>query len=158
VRMIGNSNSPNRWKKALGCKTKMANRGNTSRSLSRLSDDRKGINGYGRSMLRRSLLLFCLLMTSLVVSTTVHASELSIAGTLDCSGELHTEGDADQSPGDTERGVPHHHGSCHGHCLVAPVSGPSQTVLDEASSRFRFPASDAFARWSVDPALRPPNA
>lgn len=109
-------------------------------------------------MLRRSLLLFCLLMTSLIASTTVHASELSVAATLECSGEIHTDGDSDQSPSDSDRGMPHHHGSCHGHGLFAPVSGPSHALTDMTSSRFYFPASDVFARWSAGPALRPPIA
>lgn len=109
-------------------------------------------------MLRRSLLLFCLLMTSLIASTTVHASELSVAATLECSGEIHSEGDADQSPGDSDRGMPHHHGSCHGHGLSAPVSGPSHALTDGTSDKFYFPAADALARRSVGPALRPPIA
>lgn len=110
------------------------------------------------TMLRRSLLLFCLLMTSLVASTTVHASELSVAATLECSGEIHSEGDADQSPGDSDRTLPHHHGGCHGHSLFAPVSGPSHALVDGPSAKLYFPASDVFARWSIDPPLRPPIA
>jgi len=109
-------------------------------------------------MLRRSLLLICLLMTALVASTTVHASEWPLAATLDCSGEIHTEGDADQSPGDPDRGLPHHHGNCHGHGLFAPVFGPSQGLMDRISSKFSFPVSDVLARWSAGPALRPPIA
>lgn len=107
-------------------------------------------------MFRRSVLLFCLLFTSLFASTMVHASELSIAATLECSGEIHTEGDADQSPADSDRGMPHHHGSCHGHGLFAPVSGPSHALMDGTSTGFYFSASDAFARWSAGPTLRPP--
>jgi len=97
-------------------------------------------------------------MTSLIASTTVHASELSVAATLECSGEIHTDGDSDQSPGDSDRGMPHHHGSCHGHGLFAPVSGPSHALVDGTSTKFDFPAFDAFARWSIGPALRPPIA
>ena len=40
----------------------------------------------------------------------------------------------------------------------ALVSKVHHALMDGASSKFHFPASDAFARWSVDPALRPPNA
>lgn len=109
-------------------------------------------------MLRRSLLLFCLLLTSLIASTVVHASEFPIAAALECSGEVHTENDADQSPGDSDRGVPHHHGSCHGHGLSTPVSDSSNTLTSGASAKLYFPASDVFARWAVGPALRPPIA
>ncbi len=109
-------------------------------------------------MLRRSMILLLLLMTSLIASTTVHASEVPASATLECSGEIHSEGDADQSPGDSDGAVPHHHGSCHGHGLAMPVSGSAPDPAEAASAHFYFLAPDVFARWSAGPALRPPIA
>jgi hypothetical protein len=104
--------------------------------LGGLPGDARLIVRYGMPMLRRSLLLFTLLMTSLITSTTVHASELSIAATLECSGEIHSERASDQSPGDSDRGMPHHHGSCHGHGLFIPVSSPSHALVEATSAKF----------------------
>ena len=109
-------------------------------------------------MLRRSMLLFLLLMTSLIGSTIVHAREFPTGATLECSGEIHYEGDTDQSPGDSDKGVPHHHGSCHGHCLFTPVSGTSHDLSCGVPAKFCFPASDVYARWWAGPPLRPPMA
>ncbi|MGE4322667.1 MAG: hypothetical protein AB7E60_06500 [Sphingobium sp.] len=109
-------------------------------------------------MLRRSLLLFCLLLTSLIASTAVHANEFASIVTIECSGEIHVANDADPLPGDADRGVPHHHGGCHGHNLCAPVSGSSHIVMGRASDTFYLPASDMFARRAVGPVLRPPIA
>lgn len=110
-------------------------------------------------MLRKFWSLFLVMIaSSLVVTATVHARELPGTLTIECSGAVHTEGDADQSQGDSDKAVPHHHGTCHGHSLNVPASDglPAAALL---SDRRPLPGSDsATASRLVDPALRPPAA
>src|SRR3546814_5801379 len=80
-----------------------------------------------RIMLRRSMFLFCLLMTSLIASTMVHARELPTTAALECSGEMHADRDSEQSSDVSDQDVPHNHGGCAGHCLFTPVSGTSRS-------------------------------
>src|SRR3546814_17220280 len=75
-----------------------------------------------RIMLRRSMFLFCLLMTSLIASTMVHARELPTTAALECSGEMHADRDSEQSSDVYDQDVPHNHGGCAGHCLFTTVS------------------------------------
>src|SRR3546814_9936015 len=63
-----------------------------------------------RIMLRRSMFLFCLLMTSLIASTMVHARELPTTAALECSGEMHADRDSEQSSDVSNQDVPHNHG------------------------------------------------
>jgi len=107
----------------------------------------------------RILRLFLLLIaSSLVMTATIHAREIPGPVTIECSGAVHSEGDADQSPGDLDQAMPHHHGTCHGSSLDLPASGAlaSMTGTDRLQP---FPApTSAFASRLVDPALRPPAA
>ncbi|WP_375195313.1 hypothetical protein [Sphingobium sp.] len=109
-------------------------------------------------MLRRGVLFLCLLMSSLVAAATVHAQERPNAPTIECSGVVHSEGDADQSTGDRDSLMPHHHGSCHGGSACLPVvadgSGPPDLLSDAAP----FDAAPVLARWQTGPDLRPPIA
>src|SRR3546814_2174348 len=73
-------------------------------------------------MLRRSMFLFCLLMTSLMASTMGHARELPTTAALECSGEMHADRDSEQSSDVSDQDVPHNHGGCAGHCLFTPRS------------------------------------
>lgn len=111
------------------------------------------------AMLRKFwTLLLIMIASSLVVTATVHARELPGALTIECSGTVHSDGDADQSQGDSDKSVPHHHGSCHGPSLNVPATdGLSATA--RVSDMRPFPRSDiATASRLVDPALRPPAA
>src|SRR3546814_3206825 len=111
-----------------------------------------------RIMLRRSMFLFCLLMTSLIASTMVHARELPTTAALECSGEMHADRDSEQSSDVSDQDVPHNYGGCAGHCLFTPVSGTSHDLSCGVPAKFCFAASDVYARWWVGPPLRPPMA
>lgn len=110
-------------------------------------------------MLRRLWsLLFVLLASSLVMTATVHARETSGRMTIDCSGGVHSDDDADQSQGDADKAMPHHHGTCHGQSLDIPAN-TAPTSLARVGNLRPFPTSDsATASHPVDPALRPPTA
>lgn len=102
--------------------------------------------------------MLVMLASSLVVTATVHAQERPESVTFECSGIVHIDGDADQSQGDSDNAVPHHHGSCHGSSMNVPASGELAATLRAADVR-PFPSSDAgIASHAVDPALRPPSA
>ena len=110
-------------------------------------------------MLRRwGLLLFALLACSLVVTATVHAREALGMSAMSCSGEAHAEGDGDQVPADTDQGVPHHHGTCHGHAFALETDAQSAVQRQRPSSQIFARRGQSLASLSVDPALRPPRA
>lgn len=69
---------------------------------------------YCTPMFRKELLFVCLLIASLVATTTLHARELPGVMTLECSGALHAEPDNESKSGSSEidKGTMHHHG-CH---------------------------------------------
>jgi len=112
-----------------------------------------------RSMLRKLWsLLLVMIASSLVVTGTVHAQETPGAVTIECSGALHSEGDADQSQGDSDKTVPHHHGTCHGPSLNLPTTDELAAMVRAGGMR-PFTGSDAaIASRLVDPGLRPPTA
>lgn len=110
-------------------------------------------------MLRRGVLLLCLLLTSLMATSAVHANEQSPVPVIDCSGEIHAEGDADQSAPDSDQGVPHHHTGCHGHGTFDAFPQKVEAIgLEPIAQFYSFPANSFRARWMAGPALRPPIA
>lgn len=109
-------------------------------------------------MLRRSFLLFCLLVSSLIATTIVHAQETSYALGTECTEVLHQEGDADQSSGDADRAVPHHHGGCHGHHISTAANGAALDIVIREADLPPPHQSTARVQRAVDPALRPPIA
>jgi len=99
-----------------------------------------------------------LIASSLVLSVTVHARELPGPVVIECSGTVHEDGDADQSQGDADKAIPHHHGTCHGQAMQIPAGDelPSSRAL--AGLRGIAPDVRELASSAVDPALRPPAA
>jgi hypothetical protein len=119
----------------------------------------RGNSARRSEMLRKfwSLLLI-MIASSLVVTATVHAQEILGSLTIECSGTVHSDGDADQSQGDSDNALPHHHGSCHSPSLNVPATDEMSGAM-RASSMRPFPASDnVLASRLLDPALRPPAA
>jgi len=112
-----------------------------------------------RAMLRRLWSLWLVVIaSSLMMTATVHARETPGPVTIECSGAVHSDGDADQSQGDADKAMPHHHGTCHGQSLNVPATGLLSAV-PRAGDMQLFPAPDAAtASHLVDPALRPPAA
>lgn len=109
-------------------------------------------------MLRRSLLLVCLLMTSLIASTMAHAREHTVVAALECSTANHIQDDTDQSPDNSDRGVVHTHSGCLSHENFTPATDASHGGAGGFTASFFVSAEVALARWSLDPGLRPPIA
>ncbi len=110
-------------------------------------------------MMRRAwMLLLLLLATSLTATAMVHGRELQAPAGLECSGEVHQEGDRDQSPGDADNGLPHHHGTCQGPMAALPAEDAVPGMPFAVRDRPDISASRALLSHPVDPALRPPNA
>lgn len=114
-------------------------------------------------MFRWSFLLLCMLVVSLTTVATVHANEvpnptLSANQTsIECSGQVHSEGDGDQSQGDSDKAVPHHHG-CHGGASFLPARAAEATAFAIVTESLMTVEEAAPGRWSVGPDLRPPIA
>ena len=109
-------------------------------------------------MLHRAwLLLLCLLASSLVATATVHAQESAPTAEISCSGTAHAE-DGDQMPADADQGLPHHHGTCHGHAFaVDSLANVLAVPLLSSLRPIPQPGADPALR-AIDPALRPPRA
>jgi hypothetical protein len=110
-------------------------------------------------IVNRILRLFLILISSsLVMTATVHAREMPGPNLVECGGTINSDGDADQSQGDSDKAVPHHHGTCHGQAMQVPTSG--NLPLSRAVAGLLGGAGDdrLLASASIDPALRPPSA
>lgn len=136
-----------------------------------MADDRRAPDGRARTamtarpqaailrpMLRHAwFLLLCLLAASLVATVTAHAQESVGVAAMGCSGEVHAEGDADQVPPDADQSVPHHHGSCHGHGVPAPVHSAALALQATGAEAPRASDATRLAATLIDPALEPPR-
>jgi hypothetical protein len=103
-------------------------------------------------------LLLMLIASSLVMTATVHARELPGAAMIECSGTVHSQGDADQSQGDSDKAVPHHHGTCHSSAMQMPASDKLPPSLMGSRMIPLAGADQVLASGSIEPGLRPPNA
>lgn len=106
-----------------------------------------------------TLLLLCLMATSLVATSMAHAGEsvkcVDSGSTLEIG---HVDGDADQVPADPDKDSPHHHSSCHNHQVAPESETGAPRVLGIAQGRPVPANAYALTAASVDPALRPPQA
>ena len=103
------------------------------------------------------LLILSLLAASLVATATVHARESLGTPAISCGGEIHTEGDRDQVPADADHGIPHHHGTCHGHAFALEADAQASTTRQRLSTQIFARRGHGLASLSVGPALRPPR-
>lgn len=69
----------------------------------------------------------------------------------------HLDGDADQAP-DAEKGVPHHHGGCHGHHFAGPGTNSDAEAPSSLPARFFAIPSALLTSAPSDKSLRPPIA
>jgi hypothetical protein len=109
-------------------------------------------------MFRRGILLLAMLIASLTAMASVHAAEFRETIVIDCAGNLHSEGDDDQSSGDADKGAPHHHGSCHGAASVLPTRTGIPALRTVLSTPTGFDNHTVPGRWNPGPAIRPPIA
>ena len=112
----------------------------------------------GRSMSRWGLSLLLMLLSSFLATSALHAAEISGPVTMECSGYVHDEGDADQSQGDADRGVPHHHANCHGGASFLPSRDLVPQLQNVLKERLPAARTHALGRWIAGPDLRPPIA
>lgn len=118
----------------------------------------RSLTAIRASMLHRAwLLLLCLLASSLVATSTVHAQENYLAEAA-CSEMAHIEGDADEAPADGSQPFPHHHGACHGHNVTAPVASLALPPMLIARDAPKASGTSRLAQGMVSPALEPPRA
>ena len=111
-------------------------------------------------MHRLTILFACLaVFLSLGTGSVAHAMEPMVCIDASSAAETgHADGDGDQVPADSDKGYPHHHGSCHGHHVATPLAKAEATGLDKNASIMRPAPSVALATAAADPALRPPQA
>lgn len=108
-------------------------------------------------MFRNGLTILCLLVTSLLASTVVHAQEFAGTAQLECSGEIHSE-QKEQSPsGDADKAVAHHHG-CHSFSSFLGGAGPLQHCFNPAARVFIQTQASGLVSYASGPDLRPPIA
>ncbi|WP_448658235.1 hypothetical protein ACPVPU_12265 [Sphingomonas sp. CJ99] len=104
------------------------------------------------------ILIGVVLLFSLPMGAAAHASETICLPDVEASAAyLHADGDMNQSK-DSENGVPHHHGGCHGHHVAAPVDAGETVGLIGSSDRLSGIASALAALAAPGAALRPPIA
>lgn len=105
-----------------------------------------------------SLVGTLMLVVMLWTGTTAHAAEAM--GCIEVSADApgHFEGDEDQVPADPDKGVPHHHGGCHGHHVgvASDTEAPNAAPASSNSPGLRHESMAS----GCDPgtALRPPIA
>ncbi|MES2290071.1 MAG: hypothetical protein V4530_10065 [Pseudomonadota bacterium] len=101
--------------------------------------------------------VYLTLVLSLGMGSVAHAAENAGCVEIAADSGSHTDGDADQKP-DTEKGVPHHHGGCHGHHVGVPEK-PRVIILAAIEPALPSPFdASRMTRAPADPALRPPIA
>jgi hypothetical protein len=119
----------------------------------------------GRAMHRVRFFLTCLVaLLSLGIASIGHATEaapgapVTFGSTTTEATTCHAPGDADHVPADSDRGYPHHHGTCHGDHCATPFNPDAVAFrLCIAGAQGVAPAVvHPFA--TADPALRPPQA
>ncbi len=110
---------------------------------------------YGQPMFRKGLLIFCLLVTSLMTATVVHAQEFAGTSPLECSGEVHSQQDEQPSSGDAEKGVAHHHG-CHSVSSFLSAADSAPDILAPSANLYSLARADILLSLRVGPDLRPP--
>lgn len=108
-------------------------------------------------MFRKSFLLLCLLVTSLMTATVLHAQEFAGQPQLECSGEMHTQQDGQPSSGDAEKAMTQHHG-CHSVSSFLSAAAPAPRMPISATNIYALPRADALTTRPVGPDLRPPIA
>lgn len=104
--------------------------------------------------------LSCLMLVlSLWTGARAHAAETLTCGEVtELSASVHFEGDGDEVPADADMGVPHHHGSCHGHHVGLPDATQASRIVPVALALVGLSTTDGRGPAELDRTLRPPIA
>ena len=118
-----------------------------------------GCHAIGRPVSRLlTILMGLVLLLSMATGAVAHASEQICSPVTEVSASVgHSDGDGDQLP-DTDKGVPHHHGGCHGHHVAAPADHKVAAGPIASSSDLLAGATTIAASVLPDTSLRPPIA
>lgn len=99
-----------------------------------------------------------LLVLMLWTGTTVHAAERLDCIEVGAETTGHYDGDPDQTPASSDKGVAHHHTSCGGHQLAAPTDISAAALAPvRRTNLFGDPAAGVPGR-EPENQLRPPIA
>jgi hypothetical protein len=105
------------------------------------------------------LILLFGLFVGMMGGAIAHAAETSGSHDVSTASQwLHIDGDHDQVPADADKNYPHHHTTCHGHDLAAPIKACGSHIKHDATGLF-WPKGDILPilGTSLSP-LRPPIA
>ncbi|MBX3562683.1 MAG: hypothetical protein KF780_12835 [Sphingomonas sp.] len=110
--------------------------------------------------MRRLLAFFCVLMMALVAWSATAAQATEAFECVEISGDAagHFEGDADQVPGDSDKGTTHHHAVCHGHCSAIAEVAAFGSPLSPPARRARTFETQVLSGSDPGQSLRPPIA
>lgn len=114
-------------------------------------------NAMTLPMLRNSFLWLCLLVMSLVASTTLHARELPGLTSIECTGTVHAGSEQQPSSDSPDKGMAHHHG-CHSASSFLPSEGPFSYSFDPPLNLVPAASATVLSCWQSGPDLRPPIA
>lgn len=117
----------------------------------------------GLSRMHRLLALFACVavLFSLAGGSVAHAMEpvACVSAPADAGVDVgHVDGDAYQVPADGDKVYPHHHGSCHGHHIAAPLADAVPLAIRLQASAISMGRGNRHTTSGSDPALRPPQA
>lgn len=65
--------------------------------------------------------LACLMLMLTTMSGMAHAADVTGGSIAGVELSMHTDGDSDEVPADSDKGYPHHHTVCHGHDIGKPM-------------------------------------
>lgn len=103
-------------------------------------------------------LLACLMLVLTGFAGMAHAAEEAGGRIFGVELSVHTPGDGDEVPADSDNGLPHHHNACHGHDVGTPAiaCGPQTATLMVVSATGLLSTALPQAHGGVMP--RPPQA
>jgi len=104
--------------------------------------------------------LFGTLMLAALLWTGSAARAAELTGCLEATSEAagHYEGDQDQVPADSDKGTPHHHSPCHGHCASVTSEADPATLAFNSDPTIGIGHEVTTAGCDPGTALRPPIA
>ena len=103
-------------------------------------------------------LLTCLMLVLTSFAGMAHAADLAGGSIAGVEFTVHTAGDRDEVPSDSDKNVPHHHNYCHGHDVGAPARATMEYTLVLTAPEPTISASASLDGHTGIVHLRPPQA
>lgn len=111
--------------------------------------------------MRRLIFMIAGIFASVTIFGAATAHPIDLVACMDTSTAIsigHNSSDADQVPGDAEKGYPHHHAGCHDHQVCSRVTGTMILGAFHTAKPRSLNSSRFVVLATTDPALRPPIA